>query len=288
MLYKKLMSESPNGTGNTSPPLPPLSLGQRERKRITESLLAPHVGPRPRISIADIQRQTASSFIITQPADLDPAEPDSFAIHYAVPADPPCPSPPDLTLFYTKGEALKPTTDNIKQYVLDSLRTNDAILILNIRSGVSIPQPWLTALDALKVKLSPDIDFDFLFISYGGIETFGRLYIDELNLVVPLDHDNNMCTSYDALINELEGCIMSAVSPVNKRCRAVLKEVERVLAAREITQQAAPEPLPEQTPITNRNEEERDSVSERVLSQWQSQFLANREEERRERFRLRH
>lgn len=241
------------------PPLPELSLGQRERMRRNESLRAPPAGPRPRVSMADIQKQT-SEFS----TDAQSTSPTWLL-------------PPHLTLFYKKREAPMLPSDTIKQCVIDSLRLHDAVFIVVIRKNIGIPTAWLAALEELKSKLSPDIDFDFMFIPSGTDETIAGLYVDGGYLAIQLDHDNNICTTDDALIAGLELCVSRMVSPIHRRCRAVQKDTERAATIPpDVIPAAVPEPslpciseAPPKKPIRTVD------ASDVFLAQWDAEARAD-------------
>ncbi|MCX6733764.1 MAG: hypothetical protein NTX63_03035 [Candidatus Peregrinibacteria bacterium] len=260
------MSESPKDRADgADEPIAPrsleLTLAQIELQRRAHRLL--EHGTRPRMSIADIQKIT-SVFHPQSPQ----TEPDWLL-------------PPDLTLFYARGDAPLLATDNMKRYILESLRAHDAVFILGMHKNIPIPQGWITALESLKLKLAPDIDFDFVFVPSSTNETFGRLYVDEHSLAIPLVHDKNMCTTDDALIHEVEKCIATNASPIHKRRRAIQKEAERVSA---ISQEPELSPIhePEPTPpcIVSSTTRSLDPV-EGILQKWDAQYRAEVQETRK-------
>ena len=217
-------------------------------------------GPRPRMSIAAIQQIT--SVFRTQ---YSRTEPDWLL-------------PPDLMLFYTKGVATPPTTDNMRSYILDFLRAHDAVFILAAHKNIPIPQGWITALQSLKLKLTPDIDFDFVFVPSSTNETFGRLYINEYSLTIPLVHDKNICTTDDVFIDKVEKCVVENASPVHKRCRAVQEEVAMLSA---ISHGPVPTP-PRTAPPATQSSHPADSI----LQKWDAQYRAEIQEARKIRQRI--
>jgi|GEM_PF-7069099 len=189
-------------------------------------------------------------------------------------------TPPHTMLFYVKGSATPPPLDTIKQHVLDSLHSNDAVFILSVRKDVGIPMSWIAALEKLKTTFSPAIDFDFMFIPSGTSETFGCLYVDEHYRSIPLDHDNYVCTTDDALMAELEMCITEMTSPLYKRCHAVRKEVEKVTtASHPIEDLITPDPV--QRPIVGvasfKKPARSVDIVDQVFARWEAESRADRD-----------
>lgn len=206
-----------------------LTIAQRENARAANRLSEPFSGPRRRMSIGEIQEHTA--VFRTDPQPTSTVDAGVSAIDE--PTDTSWLLPPHLALFYKKMVVTSLLADNMKQYVLDALRSHDAVFILSVRKNIGMPNAWLTALETLKERLFPSIDFDHMCISAETDETFGWLYVDGKHFAIPLDHDNDICTTDDALVAELELYITRFVPPVNARCRGVQREVERLMTAKQ-------------------------------------------------------
>lgn len=265
------MSESPNDHADSADEtIVPRSVGltqaQIEQQRRTHRLL--EHGARPRMSIAAIQHITS----VFRPQSSQP-EPDWLL-------------PPDLTLFYAKGVAELPATDNMKHYILESLRTHDAVFILGMHKNIPIPQGWIMALESLKLKLAPDIDFDFVLVPSSTNETFGRLYVDGHSLPIPLVHDKNICTTDITLIDAVEKRVFENTSPVHKRRRAIQKEVTKIST---ISHEPDPVPMQEPEPMPPHSAppvaRSLDPV-EGILQKWDAQYRAELQEARRIRQRI--
>ena len=146
-----------------------LTVGQKERAKATERLSEPLSTPRPRMSVDEIRELTAVFRTNLQPASAH--DEDDIVIPFPLltsgdasdelvltfspevtdeSVDPAWLLSPHLALFYSKADATPLPAHDMKRYVLESLRSHDAVFILNVRKNIGMPKAWLTALEALK------------------------------------------------------------------------------------------------------------------------------------------
>lgn len=163
----------------------------------------------------------------------------------------------------------------MRSSIIDSLRSNDAVFILGIRKNINIPQMWLTALETFKVNAASEIDFDFIIVPVETDVTVGNLYVGAHRHAIPLEHDDHLCTTDEALITTLTSLIIQTIPPIYRRCKAIRKAVENAVI---------PKSSPTPTPQPNTTIRHADAVED-TLQRWDAQYRDNQASAHRDRFR---